>query len=209
MEVEVELVALVQVVVDHRRQQVVGSGDGVEVAGEVQVEQLHRDDLAVAAAGGAALDAERRAHRRLAQADRGLLADVLHRLAEADRGGGLAFAERRRRDRGDHDVLRLRPVGQLVDRFEPDLGQIVAVGSSRCGPIPICAAISVSGASVAARAMSRSDGKAKIVSLVRTKSRHSSMLWNEPTMRNHSSVRWARRPSCRRRPASSGPLRCG
>ena len=65
-EVEAQLVALVQVVVDHRGEQVVRRRDGVEVAGEVQVELLHRQDLAVAAAGGAALDAERRAHRRLA-----------------------------------------------------------------------------------------------------------------------------------------------
>ena len=127
VDVEVELVALVQVVVDHRRQQVVGRGDGVEVAGEVQVEQLHRDHLAVAAAGRAALDAERRAHRRLAQADGGLLADVLHRHAETDGRGGLALAERRGGDGRDHDVLGLRPIGELVDRLEPDLGQVVAV----------------------------------------------------------------------------------
>ena len=31
--------------------------------------------------------------------------------------------------------------------------------SSRCGPMPICAAMSVSGASLPARAISRSDGK--------------------------------------------------
>ncbi len=127
VEVEAELVAVVQVVVDHRRQQVVRRGDGVEVAGEVEVEQLHRDDLAVAAAGRAALDAERRAHRRLAQRDHRVLADVLHGLTEPDRGGGLALAERRRRDRGDDDVLGLRSIAQLVDRIEPDLGEIAAV----------------------------------------------------------------------------------
>jgi hypothetical protein len=33
------------VVVDHRRQQVVRRGDGVEIAGEVQVHFLHRHDL--------------------------------------------------------------------------------------------------------------------------------------------------------------------
>src|SRR3990170_1185699 len=48
--------------VDHARvdgggQQVVGSRDGVNVTGEVEVEILHRDHLAVAAACGAALDA--------------------------------------------------------------------------------------------------------------------------------------------------------
>ena len=108
VEVEAELVAVVEVIVDHRRQQVVRRGHGVEVTGEVQVEQLHRDHLAVAAAGGATLDPERRAHRRLAERDHGVLVDVLHRLAEPDRGGGLALAERCRRDRGDHHVLGLR-----------------------------------------------------------------------------------------------------
>ncbi len=41
--------------------QVVGRADGVDVAGQVEVELLHGDDLAVAAAGRAALDAEDRA----------------------------------------------------------------------------------------------------------------------------------------------------
>ena len=50
--------------VEHRREQVVGGADGVDVAGEVQVEVLHRDDLGHAAAGGAALDAEHRARAR-------------------------------------------------------------------------------------------------------------------------------------------------
>ena len=126
VEVEAELVAVVEVAVDHRRQQVVGGGDGVEVAGQVEVEQLHRDHLAVAAAGSAALDAERRPHRRLPQRDHGVLADVLHRLAEPDRGGGLALAERRRRDRRDDDVLGRGPVGELVDRGQADLGELDA-----------------------------------------------------------------------------------
>ena len=62
-------VAVVDVVVDQRGQQVVGERDRGEVAGEVQVDVLHRHDLRVAAAGRAALHAEHRAQRRLAQAD--------------------------------------------------------------------------------------------------------------------------------------------
>ena len=127
VDVEAQFVALVQVVVDHGGQQVVGSGDGMEVAGEVQVQQLHRDDLAVATACRATLDAERGTHAGLAQADDGLLADVLHGLAEADRGGGLALAERGGCDGRDHDVLRLWAVAELVDRLELDLGEGVAV----------------------------------------------------------------------------------
>ena len=50
-------------------EQVVGAADGVEVAGEVQVDVFHRHHLGIAAAGGAALDAEAGAEGRLAQAD--------------------------------------------------------------------------------------------------------------------------------------------
>ena len=74
--VEARLVALVNVIVDERRQQVVSQRDRGEVAGEMQVDVFHRHDLRVAAAGGAALHAEHRAERGLAQADQRLLADA-------------------------------------------------------------------------------------------------------------------------------------
>ena len=56
--VDVELVAPIDMVVDHCREQIVGGADGVEVAGEMQVDVLHRHDLRVAAAGRAALHPE-------------------------------------------------------------------------------------------------------------------------------------------------------
>ena len=68
-----ELVAVHQMAVDHGREQVVGHADGVDVAGEVEVEVLHGHDLRVAAAGGAALDAEHRAQRGLAQGEHGVV----------------------------------------------------------------------------------------------------------------------------------------
>ena len=106
--VEAELVALVDVVVDERGQQVVSQRDRGEVAGEVQVDVFHRHDLRVAAAGGAALHAEHRPQRRLAQADQRLLADAVERVAQAHGGGGLAFARRRGRDRRDQHQLAVR-----------------------------------------------------------------------------------------------------
>ena len=103
--VDAERVAPVDVVVDQRGEQVVRAGDGVEVAGEVEVDVLHRHDLGIAAAGRAALDAEAGAERGLAQAAHGLLADAVEAVAEADRGRRLAFAGRRRGDGGDQDQL--------------------------------------------------------------------------------------------------------
>ncbi len=104
--VETHGAPVVQIVVDHRRQQVVRRGDGVEVAGEVEVDPLHRNDLAVAASGRSALDAEGRPHRRLTQGHDGLGTAGDEPFGEADARGGLALTERRGRHRGDHDVLR-------------------------------------------------------------------------------------------------------
>ena len=106
--VDVELVAVVEVVVEEGAREVVRSTDGVDVPGEVEVEVLHGDDLAVATAGSATLDAEDRPQRGLADGHRGLAADAVEPLDDADRGGGLALAQRRRRD-GRHDhVLAAR-----------------------------------------------------------------------------------------------------
>ena len=67
--VDLQGVALVDVVVDHSGQQVVGGADGVEITGEVQVDVFHRNHLGIAAAGRAAFDAEHRTQRGLAQGD--------------------------------------------------------------------------------------------------------------------------------------------
>ena len=103
--VDAERVLVVEAVVDEGAGQVVGRADRVDVAGQVEVEVLHRDDLAVAAAGGAALDPEDRPERRLADVDRRPVADVVEALGEPDGRRRLALAERRRRDRRDDDVL--------------------------------------------------------------------------------------------------------
>ncbi len=109
--VDAERVLVVEAVVEERPGEVVRGPDGMDVAGQVEVEVLHRDDLAVAAAGRAALDPEDRPERRLADVDRGLLADAVEALGEPDRRRRLALAERRRGDRGDDDVLAARPLG--------------------------------------------------------------------------------------------------
>ena len=59
--VDAERVAVMEVVVEHRGEQVVRRRDRVEVAGEVEVDLVHRDHLRVAAARRAALHAEHRA----------------------------------------------------------------------------------------------------------------------------------------------------
>ena len=127
--VDAELIAPVDVIVDHRREQIVRRGDGVEIAGEMEVDVLHRHDLGIAAAGRAALHAEAGPERGLAQADHRLLADAVEAIAKADRGRRLAFAGRRRVDGGDEDEFAVLLLGEAVDVVEADLRLGVAVGN--------------------------------------------------------------------------------
>ena len=87
----------------------------MEIAGEMQVDVLHRHDLGIAAAGRTALDAEAGAEAGLAQADDRLLADAVEAVAEADGGGGLALARRGRGDGGDQDQLAVGAGLQALD----------------------------------------------------------------------------------------------
>ncbi len=131
--VDAELVAPVDVVVDQRREQIVRRGDGVEVAGEVEVHVLHRHDLRIAAAGRAALDAEVRPERGFANADHRLLADAVQPVAEAHRRRRLAFAGRRRVDRGDQDQLAVLVALHRFDELGRYLRLVMAVGQKMFG----------------------------------------------------------------------------
>ena len=124
--VDAERVAVEDRRVERRRQQVVRLGHGVEVAVEVEVDVLHRSDLRVAAARAAALHAEHRAHRGLAQAQHHLLVDLAeaHRQRHARRG--LALAGLGRRDRGDDDELAVLLALQTLERGQADLAAILA-----------------------------------------------------------------------------------
>ena len=125
--IDAELVAVQDVRLEHRGEQVVRRADRVDVAGEVQVHVLHRHHLRIAAARRTALDAEHGPERRLAQAEHRVLADVSEALREGDGRRSLPFARLRRRDRRDVDQLRVRACGETVEdgqvdlRFEPSV----------------------------------------------------------------------------------------
>ena len=126
VEVEGSVLAL-QVVVDEGGQEVVGLFDGGEVPSEMEVDVLHGEQLGVAAARGAALDAEDRAQGRLAQHDHGFFADAVQAVGQANGNRGLAFTGRGGRDGRDEDELAvfvLVPFGQ----GQGQLGLELAVG---------------------------------------------------------------------------------
>ena len=124
--VDVQRVALIDVVVEHGGKQIVGRADGVEVAGEVQVDVFHRQNLRITAARRAALDAEHGAQRRFAHGDHGLFADVVQCVGQADGYRGLAFARRGRIDGGYQNQTAF-PVGQGKGFGGIDFRFVVAV----------------------------------------------------------------------------------
>ena len=125
LRIDAEGIALLNVVIQHGSEKVVGRADGMEVTGEVEVDILHGNNLGIAAAGCTALDAEDRAERGLAQRDNGVLSDLAQTVGEADGGGGFPFTGRRRGDGGDEDELALfREIFQCV---EIQLGLVPAV----------------------------------------------------------------------------------
>ena len=123
--VDVELVAEVHVVVQHRAREVVRERDRGEVPGEVEIDVLHRQHLSPAAAGCSALHPEHRAEARLTQREhrRRLALDrrpvllarkVSERIGKPDARRRLALTSRRRAHRGDED----EPAGS-GDRLGP------------------------------------------------------------------------------------------
>ncbi len=109
--------------IDGRGQQVVGCRDGVNIACQVQVEIFHGNNLAVAAAGCAALDAKSRALRGLADAGEHVLAQVsAERFTQANHGGAFALAQGGRGDGGHIDVLAIGHILEPVEDLQANLG---------------------------------------------------------------------------------------
>ena len=92
--------------VDGGRAQVVRSGDGVDVAGQMEVELFHRDHLRIPAAGRSALDAERGTEGWLAYTSESSLAEMsVKSLAQTNGSGAFAFAERSWVDSCNYNVI--------------------------------------------------------------------------------------------------------
>jgi len=134
--VEAQFIAMVDVVVDQRREQVVREADRAEIPGEMQVDVLHRHDLCVSAARRTAFHAEHRSQARLAQANHRLLADLVERVSESHRGRRLALARGRGTQRGDQNELAVGFVLQGLDVVERDFRLVMAVIFNACSRNP-------------------------------------------------------------------------
>ena len=80
-DVDAEIVAPVDVIVDHGGQKIVRRGDRVEIAGEMKIHVLHWHDLRIAAARRSALHPEARTERRFSNADCRVFPDSIQSIA--------------------------------------------------------------------------------------------------------------------------------
>ncbi len=101
--INTQVVAPVNVVIQHGREQIIGRANGMEVAGKVQINIFHGHDLRITAASGATFHTKARAQGRFAQTDRGLFADAVETVAKSHRSGGFALPSRRWSDGGNQN----------------------------------------------------------------------------------------------------------
>ena len=109
--IDVQLIALVDMVVDHCCKQVVCCADRMEVTGEVKVDILHRHNLCVSAACSSALYTEDRSKGRLTKCYHCLLAKLLHTVRKAYGRRSLSFSCRSRIDCRYKDQLTILFIG--------------------------------------------------------------------------------------------------
>ena len=121
---------MLYVVVDNGRQGIGCGGNGVHVAGEVQINVFHWHNLRITAAGSAALDAHDRPLGGLADRHHRLAPGRAYGIRKADQHGGLALARGGRAHCGHEHELAL-----FIDALTPrpqsgnvDLGLCSAVG---------------------------------------------------------------------------------
>ena len=92
--VNLQLIAPIDMIVNHRREQIVRRGDGVKITREMQVHLLHRHNLGISTASRTTLHPETGTKRGFTNADHGFLAQSIETVAKTDRGRCLALTGR-------------------------------------------------------------------------------------------------------------------
>ena len=119
-----EHISMMQMIVDHRCQQIVSHPNSVDIPGKMQVKLLHRHDLAIAATGSATFDTKRRSHRRLADCHHRSMPARRQGLPQSDGRGGFAFTKGRRSNCRHHHIARS---SRTVDSSGVNFGHITPI----------------------------------------------------------------------------------
>ena len=125
--IQTQGVAVMDMVIDHGRQQVVGCGNGMHITGKMQVDVIHRYNLGITAAGCTALNTEDRSQGRFPQSYYGLLAHFVQSLGQANAGSGFAFASWGGSNGRNQDQFPIGFVLQAFQHIQGDFGFVVAI----------------------------------------------------------------------------------
>jgi hypothetical protein len=120
-------VPLMNVVIQHSRQQVIGGGDGMEISGKMKIQFIHRNHLGITAPGSSSLNAKTWTKRRLSQCDDRFLPQLIHRLAKTDGGRRLPFPCRGRIDGSHQNQLAVLSVLDLFPKIIRQLRLIFSI----------------------------------------------------------------------------------
>ena len=124
--VDVQLISLIDMVVDHGCQQVVGCSYGMEVTGEMKVDILHGNYLRVSAACCSALNAEYRSKGRLTEGYTYFFAQFAQSVCQTYGGSGLSFTCRCGVDGGNQNQFSIRFVS-LLQHVVVDFSLVITV----------------------------------------------------------------------------------
>ena len=125
--IDVQLVALIDMVVEHGGEQVIRRTNGVEVAREVQIDVFHRQHLGIAAACRAAFNTKHRTQRRFAQGDNRIFTDVAQCIRQTDGYSGFTLTRRSRINGGNQNQTALF-FRQLECFGRIDFGFVMTIG---------------------------------------------------------------------------------
>ena len=107
LQTEAIVTVLVCIVVEQSRDHVVGRSNGVEVAGKVEVDFLHRKHLCVSATSRTTLHTEAWTERRFTKGYDGLLANLVHTQRQTYRYGSLTDTRLGRCNSGNQNQITL------------------------------------------------------------------------------------------------------
>ena len=126
LEFESLCLVLETVVVQEGSNHVVGLCDGMEIASEMEINLIHRQNLCVTATCSTTLHAEARTQRWFAKSYYSLLADLLHTQGETHGYGGLAITSLGRTDSGNEDEMMVLKLVS-VNLVRSNLSDVTAV----------------------------------------------------------------------------------
>ena len=125
--VDVQFIALLDMVVHHGSQQVVCCCDGMEVTCKMQVDVFHRHYLCIAAASCTAFDTHAGAKRGFSQACQGVFAHLLKGLCQTDGNCCFAFPCGCRVHSCYQNQFRVGSIFDLIIIFIANFGFLLAI----------------------------------------------------------------------------------